>query len=87
MKAGYVYMMASRKNGTIYIGSTSDLTKRAYEHREGLVDGFTRTHGYKHLVWFAVHGDIEAAILHEKGAASEHQPAYARCHSGEGWSP
>ena len=41
MKAGYVYIMASGKNGTIYIGSTSDLVKRAYEHRDGLVDGFT----------------------------------------------
>ena len=42
MKAGYVYIMASRKNGTIYIGSTSDLIKRVYQHREGLADGFTR---------------------------------------------
>jgi predicted GIY-YIG superfamily endonuclease len=42
MKAGFVYIMASRKNGTIYIGVTDDLLKRAYEHREGLVDGFTK---------------------------------------------
>ena len=43
MKAGYVYMMASRRNGTIYIGSTSNLIQRVYQHREGLADGFTKT--------------------------------------------
>ena len=63
---GYVYIMASRRNGTIYIGVTSDLAKRAWEHREGLIDGFTKKYGCKMLVWFEHHGTIEAAILREK---------------------
>jgi putative endonuclease len=50
MKAGFVYMMANRKNGTIYIGVTSDLIKRVYEHREGLISGFTKRYGCKLLV-------------------------------------
>jgi putative endonuclease len=54
-KAGYVYIMASGKNGTIYTGVTSDLIKRVYEHREGLIDGFTKRYGCKLLVWFEVH--------------------------------
>jgi len=50
MKAGCVYMMANRKNGTIYIGVTSDLAGRAYQHRESLVAGFTKRYGCKLLV-------------------------------------
>ena len=57
-KSGYVYIMASGRNGTLYIGVTSDLVKRAYEHREGLVEGFTRRYGCKTLVWFEVHDRI-----------------------------
>ena len=52
MKAGYVYMMASRKNGTIYIGSTNNLSQRVPQHREGAADGFTKEHGCAQLVWF-----------------------------------
>ena len=61
MKAGCVYIMASRKNGTIYTGVTSDLIKRAYEHREGLIDGFTKKHGCKLLVWFEAYEDLQEA--------------------------
>ena len=60
-KAGYVYIMASRKNGTIYIGVTSDLAKRAYEHREGLIAGFTKRYGCKRLVWFEAFDEIQQA--------------------------
>ena len=60
-KAGYVYIMASGKNGTIYIGVASDLAKRAYEHREGLVAGFTKRYGCKRLVWFEAFDDIQQA--------------------------
>ena len=61
MKAGFVYIMASDKNGTIYIGVTSDLIKRAYEHREGVVAGFTKKHGCKLLVWFECFDDLQQA--------------------------
>jgi putative endonuclease len=63
---GFVYIMASRRNGTIYIGVTSDLPKRVWEHREGLIEGFTKKYGCKTLVWFERHGSIEAAIIREK---------------------
>ena len=65
MKAGFVYMMASQKNGTIYIGATSDLIKRVHEHREGLVDGFTKRHGCKVLVWFDAFDDLQEARRRE----------------------
>jgi putative endonuclease len=64
-KAGYVYIMASGKNGTIYIGVTSDLVKRVWEHREGVVAGFTRKYGCKLLVWFAAFDDIHQARYRE----------------------
>ena len=64
-KAGYVYFMASRKNGTIYTGVTSDLVKRAYEHREGLIAGFTKRYRCKHLVWFEAFDDIQQARQRE----------------------
>ena len=58
--------MASGHNGTLYIGVTSDLVKRVGEHRNGLVPGFTKTHGCKLLVWYAVADDIQAARLRER---------------------
>ena len=65
MKAGFVYIMANRKNGTIYLGVTSDLVKRAFEHREGLVAGFTKRHGCKRLVWFGAYDDLQEARYRE----------------------
>ncbi len=62
----YVYIMASKRKGTLYVGVTSDLPKRAYEHREGLAPGFTRTYGCKMLVWYEAHETIPAAIQREK---------------------
>ncbi len=64
-KRGYVYIMASARNGTLYIGVTSDLPKRVYEHREGLIPGFTKRYGCKCLVWYAVFDTIEAARARE----------------------
>jgi putative endonuclease len=61
-----VYIMASRRNGTLYIGVTSDLVKRVYEHKYGLADGFTRKYGVHHLVFFELHADMLAAITREK---------------------
>ena len=65
MKPGYVYIMASQRNGTLYLGVTSDLARRAHEHRQGLVDGFTKKYGCKTLVWFEAHDDIENARARE----------------------
>ena len=61
-----VYMMASTRNGTLYVGVTSDLRKRAWQHREGALDGFTKQNGCKLLVWYEVHATMEYAILREK---------------------
>ena len=65
-KAFYVYMLASERNGTLYLGVTSDLVKRIWEHREGLFECFTKKYGIKHLVWFEVHTGAMAAITREK---------------------
>ncbi len=66
MKSPCVYLMASDRNGTLYAGVTSDLIQRAFQHREGLVPGFTTKYGCKRLVWFEQHADMQAAILREK---------------------
>jgi putative endonuclease len=60
-KCGYVYIMASRRNGTLYIGVTSDLPARAYAHRNGLISGFTRKYNCKLLVWYQAFDDLDAA--------------------------
>ena len=65
MKSGYVYIMANRKNGTIYIGVTSDLMKRVHEHREGSIGGFTKRYSCRLLVWFEAHDDLEDARRRE----------------------
>ncbi len=61
-----VYILASRRNGTLYTGVTSDLIKRLYEHRNGLIQGFTSDYGVKRLVWFEAHDNMGSAILREK---------------------
>jgi putative endonuclease len=62
----YVYILASRKSGTLYIGVTNDLVRRCHEHREGLAEGFTRRYGVKQLVHFESFDDIRTAIQREK---------------------
>jgi putative endonuclease len=66
MQGGWVYIMTNRPNGTLYIGVTSDLAKRAWEHREGVVEGFTKQYGLKQLVHAERHDDIRLAIQREK---------------------
>lgn len=61
-----VYIMASRYNGTLYVGVTSNLYQRAHEHREGIISGFTRDYGCKLLVWYEPHENMSAAIGREK---------------------
>jgi putative endonuclease len=66
MKHPAVYIMASRRNGTLYTGVTSDLARRAWEHREGLIPGFTARYGCKLLVWHEAHETMAGAIAREK---------------------
>jgi putative endonuclease len=66
MKQFYVYILCSKRNGTLYTGVTSDLIKRVYEHKNGLVDGFTKKYSIHRLVWYEVHGNAETAIPREK---------------------
>lgn len=62
----YVYIVASRRNGTLYIGITDDLIRRVWQHRQGLVSGFTKKYGCKLLVWFDSTEDVVSAIRREK---------------------
>lgn len=66
MKQYYVYLMASKKNGTLYIGVTNNLLKRIYEHKNGLIAGFTRKYRIYKPVYYEVHNDIYQAITREK---------------------
>ncbi len=62
----YVYILASKPNGTLYVDMTNNLIRRVYEHREALVDGFTKRHGLKQLVYLEIHKDPREAIRREK---------------------
>jgi putative endonuclease len=61
-----VYILASKQNGTLYIGVTSDLKKRAWTHKNDLVEGFTKKYGVHFLVYYELHGDMVSAITREK---------------------
>ena len=62
----HVYLLANRRQGTLYLGVTSNLVQRVWQHREGVADGFTRRYGVKMLMWFEGTSSIEAAIAREK---------------------
>jgi len=66
MKSYYVYIMASKRNGTLYIGVTNDLIKRVYEHKYNIIEGFTMKYDVHSLVYFEQCDDIESAITREK---------------------
>jgi predicted GIY-YIG superfamily endonuclease len=66
MRRPAVYIMANRRNGTLYVGVTSNLPQRAWQHRMGLAPGFTSTYGCKTLVWYELHGTMLVAIAREK---------------------
>jgi putative endonuclease len=70
--AAYVYIMTNRRNGILYTGVTTDLPRRSYEHREGLIAGFTNRYGLKLLVYYEVFDDVVNAIQREK--AIKHWP-------------
>ncbi|MGO9570042.1 MAG: GIY-YIG nuclease family protein [Desulfomonilaceae bacterium] len=65
-KQFYVYILASQRNGTLYTGVTSNLTQRIWQHKQGLVDGFTKKYGVERLIHFEVHDTAESAITREK---------------------
>jgi putative endonuclease len=62
----YVYILASQRNGTLYIGVTKDLVRRTWQHKSDVVEGFTSRYGVHMLAWYEVHESIEAAITREK---------------------
>src|SRR5579883_3399292 len=66
MKSGYVYMLSNRYRSTFYIGVTSDLIKRIWQHREKVIEGFSKRYNLTRLVWYEMHDTIESAIMTEK---------------------
>jgi len=66
MKQPAVYILASKRNGTLYIGVTSDLVQRAWRHKNNVVEGFTKEYGVQLLVWYELHEDMESAITRER---------------------
>ena len=66
MKTYYVYIMASKRNGTLYIGITSNLERRVYEHQQNIVKGFTEKYNVHHLVYYETTSDVQAALQREK---------------------
>jgi putative endonuclease len=66
IKQPVVYILASGRNGTLYIGVTSDLVKRIWEHKNNLVEGFTKRYKVHHLVWYELHENMASAIEREK---------------------
>ena len=61
-----VYLLASKRNGTLYIGVTSDLVKRIWEHKNNMVEGFTKRYNVHQLLWYELHENMESAIQREK---------------------
>lgn len=72
-KQPFVYILASKRNGTLYIGVTSDLTKRVWEHKNDLADGFTKKYGVHSLVYFEQYSDMASAITREKQLKKWHR--------------
>jgi putative endonuclease len=61
-----VYILTNKRNGTLYVGVTSNLVKRVWEHKSGAIDGFTKRYGLHELVWYEMHESMESAIEREK---------------------
>jgi putative endonuclease len=66
VKQAAVYILASKRNGTLYVGVTSDLAKRVWEHKNDSVDGFSKRYGVHRLLYYELHGDMRSAITREK---------------------
>ena len=83
--AAYVYIMSNRRNGVLYVGVTTDLLKRSFQHREGLIDGFTKRYGLKLLVYYEVFDDVRNAIQREKNM--KHWPRAWKVRLIHGFNP
>ena len=70
VRPSYVYILASKRNGTVYVGVTSDLVRRVWEHRNDVSDGFTKRYRVHNLVWYEEHETIQDAIQREKTSKS-----------------
>ncbi len=83
-----VYILASARNGTLYVGVTSNLIKRIHEHRSDAVEGFTKTYHVHNLVWYEQHNEMASAILREKQLKKWSRVAKKRLieQSNSGWS-
>jgi putative endonuclease len=66
MKNGYVYILSNSRDGTLYIGVTGNLARRIWEHREGVIDGFSKRYGLKRLVYYEPYDGIHNALQREK---------------------
>ena len=66
MKTFYIYIMASKKNGTLYIGVTNDLRRRVWQHKNDMLEGFTKKYSVHYLVWYEVTNEVQEAIQREK---------------------
>ena len=85
MYGGWVYILTNKRGGVLYVGVTSNLPKRAWEHREGVVQGFTKRYGLKLLVYFEWHDEIMLAIQREKNI--KHWPRAWKIELIEGMNP
>jgi len=87
MQGGWVYIMTNRPNGTLYVGVTNDIVRRAYEHRTGTIEGFTKRYGLHRLVYAERHDDIRSAIQREKNIKEWPRAWKARLigHSNPAW--
>ena len=94
--SGYVYILASKRNGTLYTGVTADLSRRVFEHKQRLGRGFTNSYGAVRLVWYGEYQDIGEAIVAEKRIKKwrrawkirlieEMNPDWAELYGGLGW--
>ena len=85
MRSAFIYFMSNRRNGILYVGMTNDVVRRAWEHREGVLEGFTKRYGLTRLVYFEEHGSIVDAIQREKNI--KHWPRAWKVRLIEGANP
>ena len=82
MKTYYIYIITNKFNGTLYVGVTSDLKRRIYQHKSGFVDGFSKRYGLKMLVYYELCGEVAVAIAREKQLKSQSRLAKLKLIAG-----